>query len=67
MPYCLHIWKKIGSEFEMPPSILVGFKDMSPEEFNLKVSLYIQNLSKEGMNSALNNQGIKLNRKMRRK
>lgn len=67
MPYCLHIWKKIGSEFEMPPSILVGFKDMSPEEFQLKVSLYIQNLSKEGLNSAFNSQGIKLNRKMRRK
>jgi len=25
-PYCLHLWRKVGSEFEMPPSILVGPK-----------------------------------------
>lgn len=23
-PYCLHLWKKIGSEFETPPKILIG-------------------------------------------
>ncbi len=23
-PYCLHLWRKIGSEFETPPKILVG-------------------------------------------
>lgn len=23
-PYCLHLWKKIGEEFETPPRILVG-------------------------------------------
>ena len=26
-PYCLHMWKKIGYEFERPPSIFVGVKD----------------------------------------
>jgi len=25
-PYCLHLWKKIGEEPELPPSIFVGFK-----------------------------------------
>jgi hypothetical protein len=25
-PYCLHLWRKIGAEFEVPPSILVGLK-----------------------------------------
>jgi len=24
--YCLHIWKKQGEDFELPPSILVGVK-----------------------------------------
>lgn len=23
-PYCLHLWKKIGSEFELPPKELIG-------------------------------------------
>jgi len=23
-PFCLHLWKKIGSEFETPPKILIG-------------------------------------------
>ena len=23
-PYCLHLWRKIGSEFETPPSLFVG-------------------------------------------
>jgi len=27
-PYCLHLWKKCNSEFEMPPSIFVGFKSV---------------------------------------
>lgn len=25
-PYCLHLWRKVGSEFERPPYILVGPK-----------------------------------------
>jgi len=23
-PFCLHLWKKIGSEFETPPKLMVG-------------------------------------------
>lgn len=25
-PYCLHLWRPIGSEIRTPPSILVGYK-----------------------------------------
>lgn len=25
-PFCLHLWRKAGSEFETPPSYLVGYK-----------------------------------------
>lgn len=25
-PYCLHLWRKIGSEFELPPSYMIGPK-----------------------------------------
>lgn len=25
-PYCLHLWRKVGSEFETPPSLMVGPK-----------------------------------------
>lgn len=24
--YCLHLWRKVGVEFELPPSIMVGLK-----------------------------------------
>jgi hypothetical protein len=27
MPYCLHLWVKKDTEFELPPSILVGVKN----------------------------------------
>ena len=25
-PFCLHLWRKIGSEFELPPSYMIGPK-----------------------------------------
>jgi len=28
-PFCLHLWKKIGNDFELPPSIYVGYKNKS--------------------------------------
>lgn len=27
-PYCLHLWKKVGEEYELPPSTLTGLKDL---------------------------------------
>lgn len=29
--YCLHMWRKQDQEHELPPSILTGFKDESPQ------------------------------------
>ncbi len=26
-PHVLHIWRKIGVEYELPPSVMVGYKD----------------------------------------
>ena len=26
--FCLHLWRKVGSEFELPPAIMVGPKNM---------------------------------------
>ncbi len=27
-PHCLHLWKPVNKEIELPPSILVGLKDL---------------------------------------
>lgn len=67
MPYCLHVWKKIGCEFEMPPSILVGFKEMTPEQFHVNINLALQSMSEEERHAIYASQGVKANRKMRRK
>lgn len=32
-PYTLHLWKPVGIEIPQPPSIMVGNKDMTPEDF----------------------------------
>lgn len=26
--FCLHLWRKVDSEFEMPPSWMVGYKEL---------------------------------------
>ncbi len=31
MQHCLHLWRKIGSEFELPPSFMVGLKGVKLE------------------------------------
>lgn len=28
-PYCLHLWRQIGIEFPVPPSIFVGVKELA--------------------------------------
>ena len=67
MPYCLHIWKKIDSEFDTPPSILVGFKNMTPEEFHVNMNLALQSMSEEERHELYASQGVKANRQMKRK
>ena len=67
MPYCLHIWKKIDEEFEMPPSILVGFKDKDPMAFHASMKLALASMSPEDREAIIGSQGVIANRKMRRK
>lgn len=64
---CLHIWKQIGKEYEMPPSILVGFKDMDPQSFKYSMNLWLSQMSEEERKEIYASQGIKMNRKMKRK
>lgn len=64
---CLHIWKQIGKEYEMPPSILVGFKNMDPQSFKYSVNLMLSMMDTEQKKELMNSQGIALNRKMKRK
>lgn len=63
---CLHIWKQIGKEYETPPSILVGFKDMDPQSFKYSINLWLSQLSEEERKEIYASQGIKMNRKMKR-
>jgi hypothetical protein len=30
-PYCLHLWRHKGTKYELPPSILVGLKELNYE------------------------------------
>lgn len=34
-PYCLHLWKKIGENVEIPPSELVGDKSLSQQDISI--------------------------------
>jgi hypothetical protein len=31
-PFCLHLWRQIGKEIELPPAIMVGIKNMNLEK-----------------------------------
>lgn len=31
-PYCLHLWRPTEGEIPLPPSILVGYKDLNPKD-----------------------------------
>jgi hypothetical protein len=31
-PYCLHLWRPIGVALPMPPSLMVGYKSLSPAD-----------------------------------
>ncbi len=30
--FCLHLWRAIDAQFPLPPSLLVGFKGLTPEQ-----------------------------------
>lgn len=31
--FCLHLWRPIGKEIPMPDSLLVGYKELNPDDF----------------------------------
>lgn len=33
-PYCLHLWRKIGADIELPPSEMVGMKTLSQSDIS---------------------------------
>lgn len=33
-PFCLHLWRKIGTEVELPPSEMVGMKTLSQSDIS---------------------------------
>ena len=59
MPFCLHIWKKIGEEFEMPPSILVGIKGQTPEQFGVNMRMALKALPENDRMKIYETQGVK--------
>ncbi len=45
-PYCLHIWKPIGVEIPIPPSILVGIRRGKEQEDMQKIKEYTDKMAK---------------------
>lgn len=62
--HCLHIWKPIGIEIPMPPSIMVGFKGVDSKTTEQISKIIVGMLSEEERIKA---SGLTINRKMRRK
>ena len=62
--HCLHIWKPIGIELPMPPSIMVGIKGIDSKQAQQISKFLVSHLTPE---ERLKAAGFKLNRKMRRK
>lgn len=64
--YTLHVWKPCLETLPKPPSIMVGFKDVSPEEMSLASKLFIDSMSKEQLQQYAISKGLTINRKARR-
>ena len=32
-PYCLHLWRPVDQQMPIPPSLAVGFKELTPKDF----------------------------------
>ena len=61
--HCLHIWKPIGVELPVPPSIMVGFKGVDAKTSKALSKTIVNSMSFE---QQLERSGLTLNRKMRR-
>lgn len=64
--HCLHIWKPIDAELPTPPTIMVGFVGVTPEETDFISKMYIKSLSKEEILALGKKRGIVANRNIRR-
>lgn len=62
--HCLHIWKPIGVELPMPPSIMVGLKGFTQEDVHVASQIIINSMSEQ---EQLDRSGVTINRKMRRR
>ena len=66
--HTLHIWKKQDYEFPMPPSIMVGFKDVTPDEMHRVSQAFLGSMTAEQLMAHAESRGIKIgNRQMKRK
>lgn len=63
---CLHIWRPINETIPEPPTILLGFSDISSEETSSLIHNFIGSLTSEQQMELAAKIGIKTNRKMRR-
>lgn len=65
---CLHIWKPIGVELPEPPTILLGFQDISSGETSRVIHSVVENMSEEEKFQMAKKLGINVgNRSMKRK
>lgn len=63
---CLHIWKPLNIELPEPPTILLGFQDMSSSEASSLIDATLDAMSMEEKLALADKIGIKLNRKIKR-
>src|SRR5574344_698188 len=65
--HMLHIWKKTNSEFEMPPELMVGIKELNSSQTSLACQALVKDMSYEQVAAMLkDNYGETVNRKLRR-
>ena len=66
--YCLHIWKPIGFELPEPPTILLGFQELSSDESARLIHSTINSMTPEQQMDLAKKIGINIgNRSMKRK
>lgn len=64
--YTLHIWKPYLDTLPKPPSIMVGFKDVNPEQMSVISKLFINSMTPQERIAYAKEKGLTINRKARR-
>ena len=65
--YTLHVWRPYLESLPKPPSIMVGFKDVTPEQMSLISKAFIDSMSPSEQLAYAKAKGYTINRKSRRK